>query len=88
MAAIASVAATGTQSRTVPTVRVSKSTSLTIAAGGVGAVSTVLGGLLAAAPHAGGRWLGLIGTSVNYRRALGIADLGLGITTIAGRSSS
>ncbi|SDD05597.1 hypothetical protein SAMN04489747_0061 [Auraticoccus monumenti] len=47
----------------------------------------VLGGLLGVFPHAGGRWLGLDGTDVARRRALGAADLGLGITIIAGRSA-
>lgn len=65
-------------------------TILNSAADGVGAVSTVLGGLLLVAPHTGGRWLGLSGTSVSRRRVLGAADLGLGlgITIIAGWSSS
>lgn len=66
----------------------SENTVLTIAADGVGAVSTALGGLLVVAPRTGGRRLGLSGTSVSRRRVLGAADLGLGITIIAGRSSS
>lgn len=65
----------------------SKNTALTTAADGVGAVSAVLGGLLTIAPFTGGRWLGLTGTTVECRRALGTADLALGITIIAGRSS-
>ncbi|MGJ9421176.1 hypothetical protein [Aeromicrobium sp. CF3.5] len=67
--------------------RVTGDAALTTAADGVGAASTVLGGLLAVAPQAGGRWLGLADTSVAERRALGTADLGLGITIIAARSS-
>lgn len=67
--------------------RVTETTVLTIAADGVGAASTVLGGLLAVAPQTGGRWLGLADTSVTERRALGTADLGLGLTIIAARSS-
>lgn len=63
-------------------------TFLTTAADGVGALSAVLGGLLAVAPHRGGRWLGLADSSVSCRRVLGAADLGLGVTIIAGRSSS
>ncbi|MGJ9414277.1 hypothetical protein ACHAAC_16365 [Aeromicrobium sp. CF4.19] len=67
--------------------RLSEKTVLTIAADGVGTASTVLGGLLAVAPRTGGRWLGLADTSVTGRRALGTADLGLGITIMAARSS-
>ena len=65
----------------------SKNAALTIAADGVGAVSAVLGGLLTIAPLRGGRWLGLADTTVERRRALGTADLALGITIIASRSS-
>ncbi|GAB3537369.1 hypothetical protein GCM10027403_21400 [Arthrobacter tecti] len=60
---------------------------LTIAADGVGAVSAALGGLLTVAPLTGGRWLDLARTDVGYRRVLGTADLVLGITILAGRSS-
>lgn len=66
---------------------VSKSTSLAFAADGVGAVSVALGGFLSVAPLTSGRWLGLTDTDIVGRRALGTADLGLGITIIAGRSS-
>lgn len=58
-----------------------------IAADGVGAVSTALGGLLTVAPRTGGRWLGLTGTGVPTRRVLGVADLALGLTIIASRAS-
>jgi len=64
----------------------SKKAALTIAADGVGSVSAALGGLLTIAPLTAGRWLGLTGTTVTRRRALGTADLALGITIIAGRS--
>jgi hypothetical protein len=60
---------------------------LSVAADVVGTVSAVLGGLLTFAPDAGRRWLGLTGTGVARSRALGAADLGLGIAIIAGRSS-
>ena len=59
----------------------------TIAADGVGAVSAALGGLLAIAPLTGGRWLRLTDTEVQTRQVLGVADLALGLTIIAGRSS-
>lgn len=59
----------------------------TIAADGVGAVSSALGGLLTIAPLTGGRWLRLTDTEVHTRRILGVADLGLGLAIIAGRSS-
>ncbi|NJC23043.1 hypothetical protein BJ994_002119 [Arthrobacter pigmenti] len=65
----------------------SRNAVLTIAADGVGAVSAALGGLLTVAPLTGGRWLDLTRTDVRYRRVLGMADLVLGITTLAGRSS-
>lgn len=65
----------------------SKNAALTIAADGVGSVSTVLGGLLAIAPLRGGRLLGLTDTDVKRRRVLGTADLALGLTIISGRSS-
>ncbi len=65
----------------------SKNDILPIAADGVGAVSAVLGGILTIAPLAGGRWLGLTDADVKRRRVLGTADLALGITIIAGRSS-
>ena len=66
---------------------VSKGASLAFAADGVGAVSVALGGFLSVAPLTSGRWLGLTDTDIVGRRALGTADLGLGITIIAGRSS-
>ncbi|MGM1029426.1 MAG: hypothetical protein ACQEWM_06065 [Actinomycetota bacterium] len=66
--------------------RLNKTTLLTIAADGVGMVSTVLGGLLTVAPRRSGRSLGLVGTDVTCRRALGVADLSLGIAIMAGRS--
>lgn len=59
----------------------------TIAADGVGAVSAALGGILALAPLTGGPWLGLTDTEVQTRRIFGVADLGLGLAIIAGRSS-
>ncbi|MFC7376852.1 hypothetical protein ACFQS2_06935 [Brachybacterium sp. GCM10030267] len=65
----------------------STNTTVTVAADGVGAVSTVLGGLLTIAPLTSGRWLGLADTDAGHRRLLGITDLGLGITILAGRSS-
>lgn len=68
--------------------RASTTTVITMAADGVGAASMVLGGLLSVAPRTGGRWLGLAGTGAGYRRALGGADVVLGTTVIAGRSSS
>lgn len=67
--------------------RAPKPTLLTIAADGVGAVSTILGGFLAVAPLPAGRPLGLDGTDVTRRRALAVADLGLGIAILAGRST-
>ncbi len=65
----------------------SENAILTIAADAVGAVSAALGGVLTIAPLTGGRWLGLTGTEVESARMLGTADLALGITIIAGRSS-
>lgn len=64
-----------------------KNAILTIAADGVGFVSAALGGFLTFAPLTGGRLLGLTDTDSGCRRVLGIADLALGITIIAGRSS-
>lgn len=61
--------------------------ALTAAADVVGAVSVLLGGLLLAAPRMSGRWLGLSDTTVAGRRALGAADVGLGVTIMAGRST-
>ena len=60
---------------------------LTIAADVVGGVSVLLGGILLAAPWSSGWWLGLDDTSVLGRRALGAADVGLGVAIIAGRSA-
>lgn len=64
-----------------------KDVIFTIAADGVGAASAALGGLLTIAPLSGGRWLRLTDTEVRTRRVLGAADLTLGLTIIAGRSS-
>lgn len=60
---------------------------MTVTADCVGAVSIILGGLLAVAPTTGGRWLGLAATDASRTRALGAADLGLGVAIMAGRSS-
>lgn len=57
------------------------------AADAVGAVSAGLGGLLVLAPDPGGRWLGLDHTDLPRRRVLGILDLGLGVTILAGRAA-
>lgn len=61
---------------------------LTVAADAVGAVSMILGGPLAAAPRRGARRLELDATSEARARALGAADLGLGVAILAGRSAS
>lgn len=66
---------------------VSKNTIVAVAADGVGVVSVCLGGFLTVAPHVGGRRLGLSDTDSKRRRALGAADLVLGIAIIASRSS-
>ena len=47
-----------------------------------------LGGLLVSAPRRGALWLGLDATSEARARALGAADLGLGVAILAGRSAS
>lgn len=65
----------------------SKIAIFTPTADAIGTVSAALGGLLTIAPSSGGRWLGLTGTDAKCRRMLGIADLVLGTTIIAGRSS-
>ena len=67
--------------------RMAGTTTLTIAADGVGTTSTILGGLLAFAPSTGGRWLGLAHTDGMRKRVLGTLDLGLGVAIIAGRST-
>lgn len=61
---------------------------LTIAADGVGLVSSVLGSFLAVAPRPGGRWLGLSDTGIGTRRALGCADVALGTAILATREQS
>ncbi len=64
-----------------------RKTTLTVAADGVGVVSVGLGGCLTVAPGPAGQRLGLAETSVERRRVLGTADLVLGATILAGRSS-
>lgn len=62
-------------------------TAPTIAGDVVGTASAALGGLLAFAPHTGGRWLGLARTDRRKNRVLGTLDLGLGVAIIASRST-
>ncbi len=61
--------------------------SFTSAADAVAAVSMVLGSFLALAPHTAARRLGLPVVNERRHRRLGLADLGLGVTIIAGRSA-
>lgn len=60
----------------------------TAAADVVGAVSTVLGGVLLLPGDAGGRWLGLEKVDGRRRRELGALDLGLGIAILASRATT
>ncbi|MFC7400776.1 hypothetical protein [Citricoccus sp. GCM10030269] len=61
--------------------------TFTTAADAVGAVSTVLGTLLVVAPQTAARRLSLPGSRDKRHRALGAADLGLGIAIMASRSA-
>ncbi|GGA60276.1 hypothetical protein GCM10011490_08070 [Pseudoclavibacter endophyticus] len=61
--------------------------AVTTAADAVGAVSTVLGSLLVLTPNTAARQLRLPGSRENRHRALGAADLGLGIAILVGRSA-